>query len=154
MPFQAISLDGLSPLEQAARLLPFRVHKSTLFRWQSRGVRLGGRRYVSVHDIVLPNRPRMCRPVRSSIKSSMRPITSSVSRQMIGRPITVFPLRRLRMSSYGRGARTWRLIEVDGKQYEEHKEQDFGDARGGPRDAAEPECGGQVVFRDSNIVRQ
>ncbi len=49
------SLEGLVPLDQAANLLPHRVHISTIFRWQSRGVsgvklqtvRIGGRRYVS-----------------------------------------------------------------------------------------------------------
>ncbi len=48
-------LDDLVPLEHATKLLPGSVHKSTLFRWQSRGVRgvrlatvrIGGRRYVS-----------------------------------------------------------------------------------------------------------
>ena len=55
MSIQSFSFDDLVPLDQAAKLLPNRVHKSTIFRWQSRGVRgvrletvrIGGRRYVS-----------------------------------------------------------------------------------------------------------
>jgi len=79
-----VTNEGLLTLSEAARMLPGRVHVSTLHRWRLRGVQgvhldtavVGGRRYTSREALA-----RFSEAVTAARDGSPIPIRSAASRE-------------------------------------------------------------------------